>query len=213
MKTKRRKTTLVDSIKETLFLSHARGEGPLNEDLLADRFGVSRTPVREALKALEEEGIIIRRQKRGIVLRPFSRREVAELFDVRGVLEVFAFRLACRRTAGKDLAVLRDIARRYRAAVEGGDMAEADHFDLQFHSQLITIAGNRYLIRLVKTLHLLSQAFQASTQWVDRPRRDRQFTHEEILEALAGNRPARGAAMLRRHVEIGKRHLLEKFPR
>lgn len=209
MSTKNKEQILVDKVKEALFLSHARGEGPLNEDLLAEQFKVSRTPVREALKKLQQEGIIERRQKKGIVLRKFTSREIRELYDIRKVLEVYAFGLASERATEKNLQFLRKISRRHDAAIRQGNMWLADILDMQFHAGIIDIAANLYLIKLVKTLHLLNQAFQISTQLVDRPQMGDQSPHDEIIEALAQKNPARGILLLKRHIENSKRKLLK----
>lgn len=181
----------------------------MNEDLLADQFGVSRTPIREALKELEQEGIIERRQKRGIVLKHFTAREVKNLFEIREVLEVYAFRLACERIKEKDILVLRKISRRLDTALRKGNTWEANILDLQFHSKLIDIAGNPYLIKLVKTLHLLSQAFQISTQMVYQPEKEDPFPHDEIIKALANKNPVQGVPFLERHICYSKKKLLE----
>ncbi len=209
MKVETKKQLLGNKVKEALFLSHARGEGPLNEDLLAEQFGVSRTPIREALKELEQEGLIERRQKRGIVLRKFTPREIKELFEIREVLEIYAFPLACERVKEKDLCSLRKISRRHDAALRRGNTWEADNLDLQFHAGIIDIAGNLYLIKLVKNLHLLSQAFQISTQLVYRPKLDDQFPHSEIIDALAQKNLAKGIPLLKRHIQNSKLKLLE----
>ena len=199
----------INQVKEALFLSHARGEGPLSEDLLADQCGVSRTPIREALKELEQEGIIQRRQKRGIVLRKFTARQIRELFEIRELLEVHAFRLACKRIKEKDLALLRKISRRLDAALRQGSAWEANNLDLQFHSKIIGIAGNIYLGRLVKSMNLLSQAFQISTQLVYQPQKQDPFPHEDIIDALETKNPSRGIPLLKRHIEHSRKKLLE----
>jgi DNA-binding GntR family transcriptional regulator len=209
MKAKKEKQCLVDNVKEALFLSHTRDEGPLSEDLLADQFGVSRTPIREALKELEQEGIIERRQKRGIVLRKFTPREIKELFEIREVLEIYAFGLACERVRDRDIQSLRKISHRHDAALRRGDVWNAENLDLEFHAGIIDIGGNLYLIKLVKTLHVLSQAFQISKQLVDHYTVDDQFPHQEIVDALARKDSAKGITLLKQHIQNSKQTLLE----
>ena len=94
---------LIEKIRGLLFASNPSETSPMTEQELGKRFDLSRTPVRDALKVLENEGLIERRKRKGIYLKALSISEVLALYDVRSVLEGFAGRLAAGRAKVKDL--------------------------------------------------------------------------------------------------------------
>jgi len=130
------------------------GGARLVETELAERFGVSRTPVREALKRLEAQGVAAT-QGRRLVVASLDHDQLGELYEVRGVVEGLAARLAARHAASEEIAVLRQMVEADRVLVDGsladrpGDLARANK---RFHRQMHRASHNRYLNRMLQDM-------------------------------------------------------------
>jgi DNA-binding GntR family transcriptional regulator len=166
----------------------------LTEERLADDFGVSRNPVREAIRVLEAEGFLHAQPRRGAVVASLSVRDVEDLFDVRLSLETLAATLAAER-AGAGGAALEKLLARAGATRRTADLAA---LNTRFHSEICQLAGNALLTALMESLH-------GRLQWVYRQSvetraADSWAEHRELAAAiLAGDAEAAGRAA-RTHV-------------
>lgn len=117
----------------------------LVEDRLAKELGVSRNPVREALRVLQAEGFIDMIPRRGAVVATLSDVEVRDIFDVRMALERLAAQLAARRADKEDVDELRRILAEAEAALSQDDAAALTELNAEFHEQVLIVSGNGYL--------------------------------------------------------------------
>jgi DNA-binding GntR family transcriptional regulator len=125
------------------------GGSRLIETELAERFGVSRTPVREALKRLEAQGVAATEGRR-LVVASLDHDQLGELYEVRGVVEGLAARLAARHAAPEEIAVLRGMVEADRALIDQpGGLARANK---RFHRQMHRASHNRYLNRMLQDM-------------------------------------------------------------
>jgi DNA-binding GntR family transcriptional regulator len=124
----------------------------LIEDRLAEEFGVSRNPIREAIRTLASEGLIEVSARRGAVVASLSPREAEELLEVRATLEAANARLAARRRDPEVLNELRAVLDEGAAAVETGSVAELQRLNDLFHFNLAQAGHNRVLADLMHTL-------------------------------------------------------------
>jgi DNA-binding GntR family transcriptional regulator len=161
---------LVDHIAATLQARVLRGEIPsgarLRQEMLAAEFEVSRTPVREALRKLQADGIVELEPHRGAVVRKPDAREIREAYEVRAELEGFAAELAAERIQAQQLARLHEAARLFRLSIDelhahrraGGDgvpdaIQDWTHANDVFHLAVLDAAGNERLRRTLADLH------------------------------------------------------------
>ena len=126
--------------------SLAEGE-ELNQAQMAERLGISRGPLREALGQLEQEGLIHSVPYKGVVVTSLTATYVRELYSLRGALETFALRVGIERDDPADVAKLRDIVDAMRDAASDGDDRELARLDLKFHSSIIHMARHDLLER------------------------------------------------------------------
>lgn len=155
---------------------------PLVESELADRFGVSRTPIREALQRLETQGLLTR-DGRSLVVARLDHSQLSELYVVRGTLEGLAARLAARHATAEELAVLRDMLAADQALTD--DPAAMSRANRRFHKQIHLASHNRFLIRQLDLVHQ-SMALLASTSLaVEGRTADTLREHEAIVDAIA----------------------------
>ncbi len=203
---------LRDVIREQLRAQIAEGVWApgtrLVERELAAEFGVSRVPVREALRALESEGFIQLLPRRGAVVRDLTRSVVADLFDIREVLEALVARLAAERIHDEGLAELRGVVEDGRRAVDADDHAWAGAANTTFHETLLRLSGNDSLRSLLEPLTgRLRWLFRQSTDL-----RRVQAEHEQLLAALAMHDADLAAAVAVAHVRASRHMVLDRMP-
>jgi DNA-binding GntR family transcriptional regulator len=175
---------------------------------LAEEFGVSRVPVREALRALESEGFVELLPRRGAVVRHLTRSVVEDLFDIRQVLEVLAARLVAERVDDEGLAELAAVVQDGRRAVDAGDHSWSGTANTAFHETLLRLAANDSLRSLLEPLTgRLRWLFRQTT---DHPRV--QAEHEQLLAALALRDAELAAAVALAHVRASRHMVLDGMP-
>ena len=182
-----RRTALVQSLLADVFSGRLRAGEHLVTDELANRFGVSHTPIREALISLAGIGVIELLPNRGAVVRRISAREVCEVCQVRRVLECEAARTACGRI---DLGELDDIARGLRrlGAVKNPGPAfivTARELDTRLHDLIASSCGNTFLANEIGRLRMLFHAFRDMAWDLDASRHDYRRLSQESGEHLA----------------------------
>jgi phosphonate utilization transcriptional regulator len=172
----------------------------LNEVDIAQRLGVSRGPVREAFRALEESGLVRLEKNRGVFVREVSGDEADEIFELRAVLDEFAGRRAAARATPRDVDALATLVDRMAAAVDERDADAYFALNLAFHDRIVGLAGNAKLAtlyrRLVNELALVRRASfdQAGTL----PRSIRE--HRAIVATIASGDADGAGRKLRDHV-------------
>jgi DNA-binding GntR family transcriptional regulator len=191
---------------------------PLRHERLAARFGVSRTPIREALRKLQATGLVEVSPNRGAVVRTPARTELIEVYELRADLEGFACELACARASGEELDALDAVQARLAAAIEGAELLDEAGFDAAvadangaFHDAIHRAARNG---RLLASIRDLQHFFPRDSVWraiADDPETLHAMNvgeHERIAAALRARRPARARRAMRDHVSGAGRILL-----
>lgn len=206
-------TRLMADAVENLILSGEMPPGTkLNEAAIAERFGVSRGPLREALRMLEESGLIRQEKNRGAFVREIDLDEAAGIYDVRAGLDATAGRLLAPIITPPQLAALRALADEMQEVARRDDGDRFHVLNLAFHDQMISYTGNRSLIeiyqRLVKQLALFRRRNlrvpMAIPQFADE--------HSAVVDCLASGDAAATAEALYRHAQGGKARMLQQRP-
>ncbi len=156
----------------------------LVEDRLTEDLGVSRNPVREALRVLEAEGFVQMLPRRGAVVTELSRAEVMDLFDIRMSLEALAARLAAEKASDSDLALIRKLLEQRRSAVSKRDESKLADLNTRFHEMVIEASGNRQLAEIMFPLRGRMQWVFASSKLTGWNRSMEE--HHGLLEAIEG---------------------------
>jgi DNA-binding GntR family transcriptional regulator len=197
---------VVERLRASILSGELAAGERLNEVELAQRFGTSRGPVREATKELAREGLVVELPRRGHVVSTLTSHDLFEVYAVREALEVGALKVIVQRTSPDGLAALGEHLDAMEAAMAGADWLAAAGHDLAFHRALVALAGNRrmsatYEQMLAQTLLLLQTAGSANARLrSDMP----PAIHRELHAALlAGDVGAAGRAIDRhyRHAE------------
>ncbi|OLB77107.1 MAG: hypothetical protein AUI14_17240 [Actinobacteria bacterium 13_2_20CM_2_71_6] len=186
---------VVDELRKRIIDGVYEPGDRLTEERLADDFGVSRNPVREAIRVLEAEGFLYAQPRRGAVVARMSVQDIEDLFDVRLSLEALAATLAAERAGPGGAAILTKLLAKAPTTKRIADLAA---LNTEFHSTICALAGNALLTGLMESLH-------GRLQWVYRQSAETRAPyswaeHEELAAAiLAGDVDAAGAAA-RTHV-------------
>lgn len=169
----------------------------LVESELAERFGVSRTPVREALQRLETQSMLAR-DGRSLIVASLDHNQLAELYVVRAELEALAARLAAKHAAPEEVRVLQEMIEEDRSKI--GDPGALSRANRRFHHQIHLASHNRYLVQQLDLVHR-SMALLATTSLAVEGRGEAALAeHQAIVDAIgAGDADAAGA-MLRKHI-------------
>lgn len=172
---------------------------------IAAEHGISRAPVREAIRLLEAEGFVSVRPGRGVVVRELARKEVEDLFDLREVLEVFEARLAAERARPADVRRLRWLVdeARHRGALN--ELQEVSEANIEFHEEIARLADNSALTKALEPVAAQLRWNYAQTAEPERVLAE----HEALLAAIAGHDADRAAEVALKHVREARRIALE----
>jgi DNA-binding GntR family transcriptional regulator len=177
---------------------YAQGER-LTENRLADDFGVSRNPVREALRVVESEGFVEILPRRGAVVATLDDTAIRDLFAVRKQLETLAAGLAAERATEEDVARLRGLLAEANAATDSEDFARVAELNSELHVAVIDISGNRWLASL-------SSAMYHHVHWVFRVGAAQRAPHSweehiRLVDAIAAGDADAAVAAASAHIE------------
>lgn len=210
-----RRQTVVQSVLREVFSGQLRAGQHLVTRALAERFGVSHTPVREALVALAGLGIVDLLPNRGAVVRRVTARDVREVCQVRRALECEAVRLACGRVEHGKLEELRRGLRELGSVLPEGSaafIAQARELDSRLHDLIASACGNAFLAAELGRLKIVFRAFR-DVSWEHQDachdyRRLEEETgeHLAIVEALLANNRRRAVQAMARHIMAGGRY-------
>jgi DNA-binding GntR family transcriptional regulator len=188
---------------------YAQGER-LTETRLADDFGVSRNPVREALRVVEAEGFVHILPRRGAVVARLDETAVRDLFAVRQQLETLAAGLAAERATPEDIAGLRRLVEDAGKATAAGDFDRVAELNSAFHRAVIEVSGNRWL-------HSISAAMYHHVHWVFRVGAAQRAPHSSeehvrLVDAIEAGDAAFASEAARLHVEAAASAALGQRP-
>jgi DNA-binding GntR family transcriptional regulator len=183
---------------------------PLIEAELAAKYGMSKTPVREALLSLAREGLVEMSSFRGGRVRDFTADDAREIYELRELLEPFALRRAVPRLTDGDRRSLRALLDKAQAAAEGGDRRELSRLNGAFHSSLVARCRNEKVIEILA--HLQNQVRVMSMRlWNVRATHLREAEqHRAILTAVEAGQADQAAELLGEHIsEFRERYVRE----
>ncbi|HWK65305.1 MAG TPA: GntR family transcriptional regulator [Rhizobiaceae bacterium] len=188
---------LLEEIRDARLLPGMR----LREVEIAERLGLSRTPVREAIRLLEADGLVVHQPRQGATVRVLDYPEVMELYEMRVVLEGTAARLAARAANEAELCQLHELNSEFAAA---GDNQQAARLNRQFHAMLLEAARNRFLLRsmrgLQKTMLILGPTTLLEADRTAIAARE----HQTVLDALIARDGQAAESAMRAHMEAAQ---------
>ncbi len=196
---------LRDVVFNTLRQAILRGELAPGERLmeiqLADRLGVSRTPIREAIRKLELEGLVLMIPRKGAEVARISAKSLRDVLEVRRSLEELASELACQRMTEEQIQELEEAKKAFDAAVEKGDIMELAETDEKFHDVIFNGTGNARLVQILNNLR--EQMYRYRLEYIkeEDKRQIIMIEHEKILRAIRTRHVAEAKDAMREHID------------
>lgn len=172
----------------------------LNERVLAERFNISRTPLREAIKILSLEGLVRLLPNRGAQVTELTESGIEDMFQVMGALEALAGELACARASDEDIAEIRSLHDQMAERFRAGDRAGYFSLNQQIHQKIVACAGNVELSSMYVNLTQRVHRARYMANFSKRRWNDAMQEHEEILDALARRDSVQLTSILRAHL-------------
>lgn len=188
------------AIRHAIFSLELEPGQALVERDLAARFGVSKSPVRDALQRLAGEGLVIQSAYRGMSVIRIEPELADEIYELRELLEEMAVRLATPRISDEDIAAAKDALERSYEAQQSGDLTRVAHFNREFHGIFPSNSGNRPLIEALARLHDRVRVI-SMMGWKARPSMAVEHDqHLAVLGAVAARDARKAGRLMRDHV-------------
>ena len=175
----------------------------LMEIALANRLGVSRTPVREAIRMLEHEGLVVMKPRRGAQVAKITEQELNDVLEVRKSLEMLAANKACERMTEEDMKAMRDAGAEFRklALNPNCDLTALTEADVAFHDTIYRGTQNRRLNQILANLREQMYRFRFEYLKDASIRESLVSEHEEIMKAVAGRDGELAADLIGEHID------------
>lgn len=196
---------LRDVVFKTLRQAILKGELEPGERLmeiqLAERLGVSRTPIREAIRKLELEGLVSMTPRKGAEVAKISESNLRDVLEVRRSLEELAIDLACQRMMPEELEELKAAQENFRLAIKSGDAMEIAQADEAYHDIIYHSTKNEKLVQILNNLR--EQMYRYRLEYIkdEDKRQVLQVEHEHILKALSLRHVQEARQAVREHID------------
>ena len=206
---------LVEQLAEKINAKITSGEFPpgtrLRQEALADEFSVSRTPIREALRQLEVQGLVLHEPNRGAIVRTPDIREIREAYQVRAELEGLAVELAVKWISDEQIERMKQAqARMVRAFAKAASTSKGQarkapswvEANEEFHGVVLEASGNRQLRQIIQTLHVgfIRKVMLSASSMHGRQMRENIAQHEVILQTLERHDATEARRLMTHHI-------------
>lgn len=197
-----------ESLREAIIEGRLKPNERLMEIQLAEEMGVSRTPVREALRKLELEGFVVMVPRKGAYVAGISMKDIVDVFEVRAALEALAAGLAAERITEEELDQLERYLVQIYELSEGDNINAIVEGDTNFHDVIYRASRNQRLVQIIT--HLQEQIQRFRTTSLSQPGRTRVALeeHKKIVEAVAERNVELAQHLAREHIENAEQSLL-----
>ena len=181
----------------------------LMEVQVADELGISRTPVREAIRKLEQEGYVIMMPRRGTYVADVSESDVKEIFEIRSALEALATGLAARRIEPDELKMLEGYLTEIEGYIKANDIEKIVETDIKFHGLLYQVSRNERLVAIVSNLKEQLARFRTLSMSYPGRLQETLEEHSEMVEAIANGDVSAARDAAEHHMERAEKTLLK----
>lgn len=197
-----------EAIREAIITGSLTPGDRLMEIQLAETLGVSRTPVREAIRKLELEGFVVMIPRKGAYVADISMKDIADVFEIRAALEGLAAQLAAERITDEEIEQLERLLVEIGRCIEEKDVAALVAADTRFHEMLYRASRNDRLQQILTLLREQIQAFRARTLAHKERMRIALEEHRGLVEAVTQRDPELARRLAQEHIESAENSLM-----
>jgi DNA-binding GntR family transcriptional regulator len=200
---------VLDAVREAIINGTLKPRERLMEIQLAEELGVSRTPVREALRKLELEGFIVMVPRKGAYVADISFKDIADVFEIRAALEGLAAALAAERITNEELEAMERVLAEKAEAIAKNDLDRLVETDTKFHEAIYEASRNQRLWTIISNLREQIQRFRTTS--LSNPGRSKQSLdeHRNIVEAIQARDIQLSRKVAQEHIENAEHTLIE----
>lgn len=202
---------ILETIREAILKGDLKPGEKVAEPELAERFGISRTPIREAFRQLESEGYLTVIPRKGAVVAALSERDVQEFYAIKSILEGYAAELAAKNLSDKDLAKLEAINDKLREIAEEGDVKAFYRVHNEFHETFLKAADNSKLYELIQQLGMKFSRLRMASLSVSGRMAISVAEHDKLLDAFRRHDAKSAENLVKKTAAIGGKVLLESL--
>lgn len=199
---------IADSIKTAIIKGKFKPGERISEGDLAESMGISRTPLREAFRKLENEGFITIIPRKGAIVTEIDPEEANDLYVIKGTLEGLAARLAAPNISEKDIEKLEKINDELKELIDSNDLEAFYRLHRKFHMLFVKSSGNKRLIQMISNLNDHFKRFGIVSLTLPGQFEQTVQQHEDIIEAFKSEDEDAAERKVRRNVQTGGRILL-----
>jgi DNA-binding GntR family transcriptional regulator len=194
---------VADKLREQIFSKKLLPGSWLDEQSLADQFGISRTPMREAIKVLASEGLVTIKMRRGAYVTEVFRSDLEQIFTILSLLEGQAAKEAATKASEAQLNLLDHLHHRLETAAADRDIEQFFEINVKFHELIQEIAGNRWMNGVIADLRKVLKLHRRDSLTSTGRLQNSLLEHREILRALLKRDEAAAESAMQKHLANG----------
>lgn len=199
---------ILENIRDAIVSGELQAGSHISEPELAERYGISRTPIREAFRQLESEGYLTVIPRRGVIVSEFSPKDIEEFYAIKSIMEGYAARRACEKLSEKDLGRLQTINNKLAELARIGDIKHFFKIHSDFHELFIKAADNEKLHDLIAGLVTKFQRLRFTSLSLPGRMVISVQEHEKIIEAFRKKDADLAEKLVRQNAEYGGQVLM-----
>jgi len=194
---------VADRLREQIFSKQLASGSWLDEQSLADQFGISRTPMREAIKVLASEGLVTIKMRRGAYVTEVARTDLEQIFTILSLLEGQAAKETAIRATEAELNMLDHLHHRLEKAAADRDIEQFFEINVKFHELIQEIAGNRWMNDVIGGLRKVLKLHRKDSLTSTGRLQNSLVEHREILRSILKRDEAAAELAMRKHLAQG----------
>lgn len=198
---------VAERLRQRIFAHELTPGTWIDEQKLAEQYGISRTPLREALKVLASEGLVELRPRRGCYVTEISRQDLDDIFPLMAMLEGRCAAEAVKRMKPADLVSLKEIHERLEAAARDGRIDAFFEANQEFHKKIQELAGNRWLLSVIQDLRKVLKLSRLHSLSLEGRLQQSLDEHRMIMSALTASDVGHAEKLMHDHLLSGREAL------
>jgi len=201
--------SILETIRDAIISGSLKPGEKVAEPELAERFGISRTPIREAFRQLESEGYLTVVPRKGAVVVTFSQRDVEEFYAIKSILEGYAARKACEKLTPREIDKLQSINDKLRVLADEGDVRHFFKVHDNFHELFVRAADNDKLTEMILNLVGRFQRLRIASLSLSGRMAFSVQEHQKIIDAFRNGDAGLAENLVRSNAEYGGKVLMQ----
>lgn len=199
------------TLREAILKGELEPGQRLMEITLAQKLGVSRTPIREAIRKLELEGLVIMTPRKGAVVAEITLDDLTDVLEVRRKLEELAVELSCKKSTTKDFEEMKLCHVKFNSAIHSGDLTKMAEADVAFHDVIYRTTGNKRLIQILNNLR--EQMYRYRLEYIkdEIKRKVLVNEHEAIIKAIESKDMKAAKSAIKLHINNQEKTIVENI--